>query len=158
MASVLALAACGGSGGETAPEETGLAPRVAERLAAESEAVAERLDAGDRCGAAQQADVLEDAVEQAIGAGEIPPAMQDELLATARRLQNEVNCPVEEPPPPPEDECEELEEEKKALEEQKDEAEGEEKKQLEEQIKALDEQIKACKEGEGDGDGDGGDD
>jgi hypothetical protein len=148
---LLALAGCGGGGdGDARPEEPGLPRAVAERLAQESEAIADMLDAGDTCGAAQQADVLEDAVEEAIGNGDVPEAFQAELLETARQLQNDVNCP--QPPPPPEQDCEALEEEKKALEEQKNDAEDEEKKQLEEQIKALDEQIKACKEGDGEGD------
>lgn len=146
IGAVLALAACGGDAG---PEEAGLSPAVAERLAEESEAIADKLDAGDTCGAAQQADVLEDSVERAISAGDIPAEFQSELLETARQLQNDVNCP--QPPPPPEEDCEELDEEKKALEEEKKDARGQERKQLEQQIKALEEEIKACKEGEGDG-------
>jgi hypothetical protein len=146
---LLALAGCGGGGGDARPEEPRLPSAVAERLAAESEAIADKLDAGDTCGAAQQADVLEDAVQQAIGDGEIPAAFQGELLQTARQLQNDVNCP--EPPPPAQD-CEALEEEKKPLEEQKKDAKGQEKQELEEQIKALEEEIKACKEGDNGGD------
>jgi hypothetical protein len=149
MGAVLALAACGG---DAVPEEPGLQPAVAERLAEESEAIADKLDAGDTCGAAQQADVLEDAVERAIAAGDVPAEFRAELLETARQLQNDVNCP--QPPPPPEEDCEALEEEKKELEEQKNDAEGQEKKRLEEQIKALEERIKACKEGEGEGEED----
>jgi hypothetical protein len=145
----LALAACGG---DAKPEEPGLPPSVAERLAGESEAIADKLDGGDTCGAAQQADVLENAVERAISAGDVPAELQSELLETARQLQNDVNCPQPPPPPPPAEDCEALEEEKKALEEQKKEAEGEEKEQLEAQIKVLEEQIKACKKGQGDGD------
>jgi hypothetical protein len=160
IGAVLALAACGG--GDARPEEPGLPPRLAERLAAQSEAIADKLDAGDTCAAAQEADGLKNAVEQAIGSGAVPESLQSELLATARELQNDVNCPQPPPPPPPEDDCQALEEEKRALEEQKEGAEDEVKKQLEEQIKALDEQIKACKEGEGNGkgkgDGNGGDD
>jgi hypothetical protein len=150
---LLALTGCGSGGGDARPEEPGLPRAVAERLAQESEAIADMLDAGDTCGAAEQADVLEDAVEEAIGNGDVPEAFQAELLETARQLQNDVNCPQPPPPPPsPEQDCEALEEEKKALEDKKNDAEGEEKKQLEEQIKALDEQIKACKEGDGEGD------
>jgi len=153
---VFALTACGG-GGDATPDEPGISPAVAERLAEESEAIADKLDAGDTCGAAQQADVLEDAVQQAISEGNIPAAFQSELLQTARQLQNDVNCP--QPPPPPAQDCQALEEEKSALEEQKEDAEDEEKEQLEEQIKALEEEIKACKEGKGKGkNGDGGDD
>ena len=147
---VFALTACGG-GGDARPEEPGVPRAVAERLAEESEAIADRLDAGDTCGAAQQADVLEDAVEQAIGDGDIPAAFQGELLQTARQLQNDVNCPQ---PPPPAQDCQTLEEEKKALDEQKKDAEDEEKEQLEERINALEEEIKACKEGQGEGEED----
>jgi hypothetical protein len=157
---LLALAGCGG--GDARPEEPGVPRAVAERLAAESDAIADKLEAGDTCGAAQQADVLEDAVQQAIGSGDVPAAFQGELLQTARQLQNDVNCP--QPPPPPAQDCEALEEERNALDEQKEDAEDEEKQQLEEQIKSLEEQIKACKEGEGGkgkgkgGNGNGGDD
>jgi hypothetical protein len=152
---VLALAACGGGNGDTAAEQPSLPRGVAESLAQESEAIADMLDAGDECGAAQQADVLEAAVEEAIAAGQIPDEFQAELVETAQQLQNDVNCPQ---PPPPPDECAELEEEKQALEEQKEEADDEEKELLEEQIKALDEQIKeACGNGNGKGkNGDGG--
>ena len=147
---LLALAGCGG--GDATPEEPGLPRAVAERLAQESEAIADKLDAGDTCGAAQQADVLLDRVEQAIANGDVPVEFQGELLETARQLQNDINCP--QPPPPPEQDCEALEEEKKALEEQKKDAEDEEKEQLDEQIKALEEQIKECRQGNGEGEDD----
>jgi hypothetical protein len=149
---VLALAACGGGGGAT-PEEPGLPRALAERLASESEAIAEMWEAGDQCGAAQQADVLEDAVQQAIAAGDVPDAFQAELTATAQKLQNEVNCP--QPAPPPEPDCEELEDEKQALEEQKEDADEDEREQLDEQIKALDQELKDCKKGNGKGNGNG---
>ena len=152
---VLALAACGG-GGDATPEEPGLSRALAERLASESEAIADKLDAGDQCGAAQQADVLEDDVQQAIAAGDVPEAFQAELTATAQKLQNKVNCPQPEPPPPPPaPDCEELEDEKKALEEQKKDAEEDEREPLDEQIKALDQELKDCKKGNGKGNGDG---
>lgn len=150
---VLALAACGG-GGDATPEEPGLPRALAERLASESEAIAEMWEAGDQCGAAQQADVLEAAVQQAIAAGDVPEAFQAELTATAQKLQNEVNCPQPEPPPPAPD-CEELEEEKQALEEQKEDADEEERQELDEQIKALEQELKDCKKGNGNGNGEG---
>jgi hypothetical protein len=155
---VLALAACGGNGGDAAPDEPGLPPGLAERLAKESEAVADKLDAGDQCGAAEQADVLEDAVEQAIAEGNVPDPFQAELTAAAKKLQNDVNCP-QQPPPAPEVDCEELEGEKQSLEAQKEEAEGDEAKELDQQIKELDRQLKACGKdnvegNEGDGEGD----
>jgi len=151
---VLALAACGGNGDGAAPEEPGLPPGLAERLANESEAVADKLDAGDQCGAAQQADVLEDAVEQAIADGNVPDRFQAELTAAAQKLQNDVNCP-QQPPPAPEVDCEELEGQKQALEEQKEDTEGDEAKELDQQIKELDRQLKACGKGNGEGKGNG---
>jgi hypothetical protein len=148
MGAVLALAACGGE--DARPEEPTLRPGLAERLAEQSEAIADKLDAGDACGAAQEADILNNQAQAAIDAGEVPPAFQSELMSTVNELVNTVNCPQPPPPPPPED-CEALEEQKKALEEEKKDAEGAEKEQLEAQIKALEEEIKACKEGRGDG-------
>jgi hypothetical protein len=151
---VLALAACGGNGGDAAPDEPGLPSGLAERLAKESEAVADKLDAGDQCGAAEQADVVEDAVEQAIAEGNVPDPFQAELTAAAKKLQNDVNCP-QQPPPAPEVDCEGLEEQKHALEEQKEDAEEDEMKELDQQLKDLDRQLKACGKGnEGDGEGD----
>jgi hypothetical protein len=150
---VLALAACGG--GDARPEESGLPRAVAERLAQESEAIADKLDAGDVCGAAQQADTLVDSVEQAIAAGDVPDAFQPELTANAQQLQNDVNCPQPQPQPPPAPDCDALEEEKQALEEQKKEAEGDEAEELDRQIKELDQQLKECKKGNGKGNGEG---
>ena len=150
---VLALAACGGGGGDARSEEPGLPRGVAEQLAQESEAIAEKLEAGDVCGAAQQADTLVDSVEQAIAAGDVPEEFQAELTANAQELQNHVNCP--QPQPPPADDCDALEEEKKALEEQKKDAEGDEAEELDQQIKDLDEQLKECRKGNGKGNGNG---
>jgi hypothetical protein len=155
---VLALAACGGDGGDAAPDEPGLPPGLAERLAKESEAIADKIDAGDQCGAAQQADALEDAVEQAIAEGKVPDVFQAELTAAAKKLQSDVNCPQPPPPPAPEVDCEGLEEQKKALEAQKEGAEEDERKELDEQMKALEEELKDCKgkgQGKGNGEGEG---
>jgi hypothetical protein len=153
---LLALAGCGG--GDATPEEPALPPGLAERLAEQSDSIADNLDAGDTCAAAQEADVLHDQAQAAIDAGDVPPALQDELMSTVTELVDTVNCPQPPPPPPPED-CEALEEQKKALEEEKKDAEGEEKEQLEVEIKALEEQLNACKEGKGKGkNGNGGDD
>lgn len=146
LAAVLTLAACGGD--EAGPTEPGLPPTVAENLAAQSEGIADKLDAGETCAAARQADALKDEAQAAIDGGQVPAALQGELMSNIDELVNTVNCPAP-PPPPPAEDCEALEDEKKALEEQKDEAKGDEKHELDEQIKALDEQIKACKEGEG---------
>ena len=61
--------------------------------------VADRLAAGDTCGAAHAADDLHDAVLDAVNRGAVPPELQEDLTATANELVDTVNCP-----PPPETE------------------------------------------------------
>jgi hypothetical protein len=97
---IVVTAACGG--GESASNTPKLNPAVASRLASASDAIAESLDRNDVCTAAGQADDLLDAIVQAIAAGEIPPAFQEELTGRANELVNEVNCP----PPPKQEEDE----------------------------------------------------
>jgi len=87
----IALAGCGGSTG-TSAQEPALPRSVANDLAAKSDQIAAALDSGDRCGAAELADRLKDAVDTAVLGGQVPPAFQDELEQTATDLQNEVNC------------------------------------------------------------------
>ena len=87
----IALAGCGGSTG-TSAQEPALPRAVANDLAAKSDQIAAALDSGDRCGAAELADRLKDAVDAAVSGGQVPPAFQDELEQTATDLQNEVNC------------------------------------------------------------------
>lgn len=93
LAVVLALAGCGGA----APTQKRAAiPRsVADRLAAQSESIAAAWEAGDTCGAAQQADELRHSADDAVKAGQIPPAYQDDLQAAVLNLQNTANCTVE---------------------------------------------------------------
>src|SRR6266511_3919348 len=87
----LALAACGGGSEQSSDEQ--LIPRaLASDMAAKSDAIADAIDAGDVCGAAQLADELKDAVDAAVSGGQIPPAYQRDLEETATELQNEVNC------------------------------------------------------------------
>ena len=45
------------------------------------------------CGAAGLADELNDQMIEAINAGRIPPAFQEDLQARANELVNTVNCP-----------------------------------------------------------------
>jgi hypothetical protein len=94
LALVLALAGCGGASGE--PESSAIPRSVASRLAAQSESIAAAWQAGDQCGAAQQADDLKHAADEAIAAGEIPVAYKDDLEAAVVNLQNTANC-IEEP-------------------------------------------------------------
>jgi hypothetical protein len=97
LAVVGALAGCGGA----TPRQTESAaiPRsVADRLAAQSESIAAAWEAGDTCGAAQQADDLRHAADDAIESGDVPAAYQDDLEAAVVNLQNTANCTEEEAP------------------------------------------------------------
>ena len=101
LGAALALTACGGSGQSTA-EVPRLPRALASDLASTSDAIADALDAGDECGAAELADDLKNAVDDAIAAGRVPSDLQSELAETALELRNGVNCPVEpEKPEPP---------------------------------------------------------
>jgi hypothetical protein len=93
LALVLGASACGSGSGDTSST---IPSSVANRLAAQSESIAAALDAGDECEAAQQADDLRHAADEAIAKGSIPAAYQSDLEAAVTSLQNTVNCP---PPP-----------------------------------------------------------
>jgi hypothetical protein len=94
LALVLTLAGCGGTSGES--ESSVISSSVANRLAAQSESIAAAWEAGDHCGAAKQADDLKHAADEAIAAGEIPAAYQDDLKSAVVNLQNTANCDSEE--------------------------------------------------------------
>lgn len=148
VACTLALVGCGG--GEEAAPPPALPSALAVDLAAASEAVAERLEAGDVCGAARQADALKNAAGEAIAAGEVPAALRAPLRKTTIELQNEVNCP---PPPAGPLDCDALEEELAALEEELKDTKGKgRKRRLEEQIAALEQQIEECRNAQGEED------
>jgi hypothetical protein len=88
------LAGCGSD--DPQPNETAaqLSTPTANRLAGQSERIADQLDSGDTCGAAHSADELDGAVAEA----EIPAEIRSELEAATEQLVNSVNCP---PPPEP---------------------------------------------------------
>jgi hypothetical protein len=114
------LAGCGGGGGDAAPPPGPAIERAtAEQLASTSDAIADALDGGDVCGAAGLADELNDQVIEAINAGRIPPAFQEDLQSRANELVNSVNCP----PPPTEDDAGDDDESKKDKKKKKDEEE-----------------------------------
>jgi hypothetical protein len=94
LAVVLALAGCGGAT-PTQTESASIPRSVADRLAAQSESIAAAWEAGDTCGAAKQADDLKHAADDAIRAGDIPAAYQDELESAVVNLQNTANCTEE---------------------------------------------------------------
>ena len=91
---MLALAGCGGAT-TTQTESAAIPHSVAGRLAAQSESIAAAWEAGDTCGAARQADDLRHAADDAIAAGDIPAAYQDELESAVVNLQNTANCTEE---------------------------------------------------------------
>ena len=94
LAVVLAFAGCGGAT-PTQTESAAIPHSVAGRLAAQSESIAAAWEAGDTCGAARQADDLRHAADDAIAAGDIPAAYQDELESAVVNLQNTANCTEE---------------------------------------------------------------
>ena len=94
LAVVLALAGCGGAT-PTQMESAAIPHSVAGRLAAQSESIAAAWEAGDTCGAARQADDLRHAADDAIAAGDIPAAYQEELESAVVNLQNTANCTEE---------------------------------------------------------------
>jgi hypothetical protein len=88
----LALAVAGCGGRSNSPAQTGLSHAIAAELADRADAIADALDAGDECTAAQLADQLKHAVESALAGGQVPSAFRAELERNAAELQNEVNC------------------------------------------------------------------
>ena len=155
IAVAIALTACGGS--EAPPPEPKIPARLAADWAAQADAVAASLEAGDPCGARDQALALQAEVADAINAGRIPAALRPELQETLDELV-QIECVPPKPPPEEADPCEALEERKKQLEEEKKELkeieDEEERKAREAEIeaekKAVEEELKACKEAEND--------
>jgi hypothetical protein len=99
----LALAGCGGQD-EREPEVEG--PRIeratANELADLSDDVADRLEGGDSCGAAESAAQLRARLTAAINEGKVPEAYLEELSGAANELELGVpNCIDKAPPPPP---------------------------------------------------------
>ena len=82
---------------------------VAESLAARSETVAARLDAGDGCGARAEAEALQAETIAAVNDGRIPPRYHEDLVGTVNALVESIEC-APPPPPPPADEDEETDE------------------------------------------------
>ena len=106
IALVLAVAAlvagCGGGKYRTAPPPPKLPASLAEQLAAQSDDVAGRLDAGDGCGALASARELRRLTIAAINAGRVPAALQEQLSAAANDLTVRIACappPAQQPQP-----------------------------------------------------------
>jgi hypothetical protein len=106
LAAALLLASCGGGGdGETATAEDAAAPAIPSAIALDladrSEAVAQLLDSGDHCGAAEEAAKLRQAVTDAINAQQIPQAYLEDLQGVTNELEQAVPVCTKPPPPPP---------------------------------------------------------
>jgi hypothetical protein len=105
LAAGFSLAACGSDQDPSPPKTVASLPApTADRLAARSERIADQLDSGEVCEAAQSADELDGAVAEA----DIPSELRSELEVATERLVNSVNCP-----PPPEPKKDEKKEKKK---------------------------------------------
>ena len=90
--SALALAACGGeSRGEAEPSFTA---GVGNSLAAQAGRVASRLEAEDADGARSAAARLDAAVERAIAAGQVPPALRQPLREAVHAILVSVPAPA----------------------------------------------------------------
>lgn len=92
-----------GCGGAEVSEEPRLPRAVGTELARSADLVAEALDRGDQCGAAERAAALQQQAINAVNGGDVPPALQEEFLAGVNRLASSVECvpPAPAPPPPP---------------------------------------------------------
>jgi hypothetical protein len=93
----LALAGCGGSGGDAGrlPADLGA------RLARGSERVSAALRAGDSCRAAAAARSLRASATAAIASGRVPVPLQRELGTRVEALADAIVCVRAAPPPPP---------------------------------------------------------
>ena len=92
--SALVLAGCGSG----SPAAAKIDPATAAQLADESDAIADRVDAHDVCGAAHRADELRARVDAAIAAGSVPRSLAPELRSNVRALVDQLNCPPQPPP------------------------------------------------------------
>jgi hypothetical protein len=98
---VLALAGCGGDGDSSSDAGPRIDSAVATQLADASDEVAQLIEEGKTCDAAQRADELLAAAQAEVDNGTVPPELAAPLLENAQALQNEINCDPPMPPPPP---------------------------------------------------------
>ena len=102
---VLAFAVTSCAGEEGDQEAAPAIPRaIAEQLAAQSIDIAEALERGDACGAAELAGSLRASAREAIERGEVPAPLGNELQRAVARLTREIECvPAGEEPAPGDD-------------------------------------------------------
>ncbi len=99
----LALDGCGGDRESVSPGPR-LPSALAEELAADADAVAQLLDAGDPCGAAGRAAGLQRRAIAALNRpGRVPEDLKEDLgVAVADRVDRaQTECAAARPPPPP---------------------------------------------------------
>jgi hypothetical protein len=101
LGATVVLAGCGGGSHRAAPPQPKLPAAVAEQLATRSDDVANKLDAGDRCGALAAAQQLQHQTTAAINAGRVPAALQEPLSGAANDLASRITCPPKPQPQPP---------------------------------------------------------
>ena len=109
IAALLCAVAVGGCGGaDPAPDDPHLESAVGARLARSADSVAAAADRGDTCAAARRAATLQQQAIEAVNSGDVPPALQEELLAGVNRVASSLECvppptptPAPAPPPPP---------------------------------------------------------
>ena len=82
-------------------------PRIERAIASEladlSDEVADRLESGDSCGAAESAALLRERLTAAINEGKVPEAYLEELSGAANELELGVPKCIDKTPPPPPD-------------------------------------------------------
>jgi hypothetical protein len=90
---VLAFAVTSCAGEEGDQEAAPAIPRaIAEQLAAQSIDIAEALERGDACGAAELAGSLRASAREAIERGEVPAPLGNELQRAVAGLTREIEC------------------------------------------------------------------
>jgi hypothetical protein len=100
----LALAGCGGQEqAETEVEGPRIERAIAHELAELSDEVADQLESGDSCGAAQSAAQLRERLTTAINEGKVPEAYLEELSGATNELELAVPKCIDKAPPPPPD-------------------------------------------------------
>jgi hypothetical protein len=99
----LCLTACGGTKHATPPPPPTLSHALGATLAAQSDAVASALAAGNSCSALILAKQLQHQTIAAINHGSVPAPLQEQLAGSVNELVARVQCvPTPAPAPPPE--------------------------------------------------------
>jgi hypothetical protein len=126
----VALAGCGGQEqAQTEVEGPRIERAIANELADLSDGVADQLESGNSCGAAESATLLRERLTAAINEGKVPEAYLEELSGAANELVLGVPKCIDKVPPPPPDTDEEDEDDddggKKRKRKKDDEDDGE---------------------------------